>query len=251
MLIVRELIRRGANVNLSSTSGATPIQCAAESGHLEVVKELLAAGAIVTDAVLNKTIYYGQAVVLKYLLSLGHTLPQDAVMHAVDNKQANIIRTLAKAGANMNFGFPVHLAIRGDAHDCLLALCVGGADLNLRNHNNDLALTNAIRIGNHKMIKVLVDYKANLNIMTDDMSPLHHAIMLYGMYQFSPDDVEKRRASLLAMIEAGPNFKLVDDLGNTPAEDASRREIPDIVTLIKRAELKQRFLNGERKKGKK
>ena len=247
MAIVRELLRRGANVNGGCTTGATPIQCAAENGYLEIVKELIAAGAIVNDAVLNKAIYYGQVAVLKYFLSLGHPLPQDAVLTAVNNNQANIIRTLAKAGANMNFGFPVHLAVRSDAHDCLLALCVGGSDLNLRDDANDLALTYAILKGNHKDIKALADYKANLNLMTDDMSPLHYAIMLYGIFT---EEKEKRRECVLAMIDAAPDFKLVTLWGDTPAEDASRRQMPDIVTLIKRAELKQRMTNSQ-KKGKK
>ena len=246
MAIVRELLRRGANVNGRCTSGTTPIASAAENGHLQLVKELIAAGAMVNDAVLNKTICYGQVAVLKYFLSLGHSLPQDAVFTAVYYEQANIIRTLAKAGANMNFGFPVHLAASSDLHDCLLALCVGGADLNLRDDANDLALNKAIRVGNHKNIKTLVDYKANLNLMTHDMSPLHHAIMVYGMY---PEEKEKRRECLVAMINAAPDFKLVT-WGHTPAEDASSRQMPDIVTLIKRAELKQRMTNTQ-KKGKK
>jgi len=245
--IVRELLRRGANVNSCSESGTKPLGSAAEHGHLQIVKELIAGGAIVDDEVFKDTIEGGQVAVLKYFLSLGHPLPEDAVLTAVNNNQANIIRTLAKAGANMNFGFPVHMAVRSNAHDCLLALCIGGADLNLRDAGGDTALTYAILKGNHKDIKTLADYKANINLITDDMSPLHYAIMLYGIF---PEEKEKRRPCVLAMIDAGPDFKLVT-WGDTPAKDASNRKMPDIVTLIKRAELKQRSQSSKSKKAKK
>jgi ankyrin repeat protein len=244
--IVRELIRRGANVNALSKSGLTAIVYAAGNGHLDIVKELIAAGAIVDDEVFKEAIDGGQVVVLKYLMTLGQ-LPEDAVLTAVNNNQANIIRTLAKAGANMNFGFPVHNAIRPDAHDCLIALCAGGTDLNLVNNDNISPLTLAIQLGYHKAIKVLGEYKVNLNILEDDMSYLHHALMLYDVMD---EDKNERRACIVEIINAGPDFKLVDRWGNTAAEYAEDRGMPEIVTLIKRAELKQRFLNGK-VKGKK
>jgi hypothetical protein len=55
------------------------------------------------------------------------------------------------------------------------------------------------------------------------------------------EDKDETRACILEIINAGPNFKLVDAWGRTPAENAHIYGMPDIVSLIKRAELKQRF----------
>ena len=242
-LIVREFIRRGADLNLPSKSGETPIICASENGHLDIVKELVAGGAIVGELAFEAAIKGGQVAVLKYLISLGE-IPPNAVLTAVENDKGNIIRTLMKAGAEMN-GFPVHRAIRLDAHDSLIALCAGGANLNNLDDDNTSPLTLAIQLGKNTAIKVLSEYKVNLNIIQDDMSYLHHAIILYHAID---EDKNKRRACILEIIDAGPDFKLVNDWGNTPAEDANDKGMSDIVTLIKRAELKQRSLKAKSKR---
>ena len=77
------------------------------------------------------------------------------------------------------------------------------------------------------------------------MSYLHHAIILYHAID---EDKNKRRACILEIIEAGPDFKLVNHWGNTAAEDADAKGMSDIVTLIKRAELKQRALKAKSKR---
>jgi ankyrin repeat protein len=179
--------------------------------------------------------------VLKYLITVG-SIPTNSLVTAVHANKPNIIKTLIKAGADTEEGLPLHLAVRTGAHDCLIALCAGGANLNVLDQDNSTALTTAIQLGNPKAIKVLGEYKANLNIMEDDMSPLHHAIVL--QYVFNED---KRKECILEMINAGPNFKLVNFWGNTAAEDADAKGMSDIVTLIKRAELKQRPLKAKSK----
>ena len=246
-LIVRELIRRGADLNLPSKSGETPIICASENGHLDIVKELVAGGAIVSELVFEAAIKGGQVAVLKYLIGIGGIgeIPPNAVLTAVENNKGNIIKTLAKSGVNMNEGFPVHRAIRLDAHDSLIALCAGGANLNNLDDDNTSPLTLAIQLGKNTAIKVLGEYKVNLNIIQDDMSYLHHAIILYHAID---EDKNKRRACILEIIEAGPDFKLVNHWGNTAAEDADAKGMSDIVTLIKRAELKQRALKAKSKR---
>jgi ankyrin repeat protein len=238
--IVQELIRRGADVRFTNKGDRPAIEYAAEGGHLDVVKVLIASGAVVTDGVFAQIIKHGHVAMLKYILTIARP-PQDAVFDAVYHNQPHIIRLLAKAGANMNLQNPAHLAIEENYNECLRALCIHGANLNLLDEANDSPLRQAILEGNHEAIRILASYKANINEVTNDRpTPLiHYAI---DMYKSFPE--ENRKKTLLAMIDAGPDFKILDSYGNTPAEHAYR--IPDIVTLIKRAEMKQRFSEGRK-----
>jgi ankyrin repeat protein len=238
--IVQELIRRGADVSLLDKNGNSAIDKAATNGHLDVVKMLIASGAVVANEVFNDVIENGHIAILKYLLTI--TLPpQDAVFDAVYHNQPKAIRVLAKAGADMNHKNPVHWAIDENYNECLTALCINGANLNILDMANDSPLRQAILKGNHEAIRILVSYKANINELTNDRpTPLiHYAINMYNSF---PE--ENRKKCVLTMIDAGPDFKILDSYGNTPAEHAYA--IPDIVTLIKRAEMKQRFSEGNK-----
>ena len=238
--IVRELIRRGADVNLPSKGGRMAIEYAAGSGHMDVVKELFAAGAVINAEIFDDIIKGGYMPLLKYILTIAPPA-QDAVFDAVYHKQASMIRVLAKAGADMNFKFPMHMAIQEHNNKCLLALCVNCANLNILDESNDSPLREAINEGNYEAIKILVDHKADINDVMDSRPLIHWAIDMFRSY---PE--EKRKKCLLAMIEAAPNFKLLNQEGNTAAEHAEDRGMPEIVTLIKRAEMKQRFLKGKK-----
>ena len=240
--IVRELIRRGADVNFITNKGDSAIENAAHVGHLEVVKVLIAAGAVITDGVFTHVIKNGHIAILKYLLTMIRP-PQDAVFDAVCYNQPHTIRVLAKAGADMNFQNPVHWAIDENYNECLRALCINGANLNLLDEANDSPLRQAILEGNHEAIRILASYKADIN-------EVNNPLIQYAIDMFKSFPEEKRKKTLLAMINAGPDFKILDRHGNTAAEHALAKGIPDIVTLIKRAEMKQRF-SGKGLEGKK
>lgn len=77
----RELIAGGANVNVATKNGTTPLVHAAELGHLEIVKTLIANGADVNAR-----------------LKPGYT----ALMLAADNGHAEIVRLLIENGADVN-----------------------------------------------------------------------------------------------------------------------------------------------------
>ena len=54
----------------------------------------------------------------------------------------------------------------------------------------------------------------------------------------------QRKRCLLEIIKAGPNFKILDQNGDTPVAYASNHGMNEIVILIKRAELKQQVALG-------
>ena len=235
--IVRELIRRGADVRFMNKGGRAAIEYAAESGHIDVVKELLAAGAIMNPEIFCSVIKSGNIAMLKYLVRIARPA-EDSIWNAVHYKQPNMIRVLAKAGADMNFNYPTHWAIQEDDNKCLIELCKNGANLSLLDQANDSPIRQAILMGNHEAIRILASYKANINEVTGvrHIPLIHYAIDMYKSFPFGI-----RKECLFAIIEAGPNFKILDRHGNTAAEHAVKKGIPALVTLIKRAEMKQQF----------
>jgi len=236
--IVRELILRGADVNLPNKGGKMPITYAAENGHLEIVKKLFAAGAVITNDVFESTIRGRNIAVLKYLLTIAQP-PADSVFYATYYKQANMIRVLAKAGADMNHDFPVQWAVSEGYNDCLKSLCLGGANVNILDQAHDTPLRQAILSGNYEAISILAAHKADINDVSHSRPLIHYAISMYSSF---PADQRKR--CLLEIIKAGPDFKILDQNGDTPVEYASNHGMNDIVINIKRAELKQQVLSG-------
>lgn len=234
--IVKELIRRGAIVNLASNDCKTPITHAAQGGHLNIVKQLIAAGTTITNQAFEGAIRGGHIRVLKFLVTVVKP-PADSVFYATYYKKTNTIKVLAKGGANMNADFPVHLAISDWNNDCLAALCVNGANLNILDEENRTPLRHAIHMGNHEAISILVKYKADIN----NTPLIHYAIQMYNSFSG-----KERKRCLLEIIKAGPNFNLLDQEGNTPAEYAHNKGLLEFVSLIKIAELKQSFsLSGQ------
>jgi hypothetical protein len=236
--IVKELILRGADVNLPDKVGMMPITYAAENGHLDIVKKLFAAGAVITNDVFESAIRGRNIAVLKYLLTIAQP-PADSVFYATYYKQANMIKVLAKAGSDMNQDFPVQWAVSEGYNDCLKALCAGGASINILDQANDTPLRQAILTGNHEAIGILAAYKADINDVSHSRPLIHYAISMYSSF---PADQRKR--CLLEIIKAGPNFKILDQNGDTPAAYASNHGMNEIVILIKRAELKQQVALG-------
>lgn len=233
--IVKELIRRGADVNLPNNDGMTPIRSAVYHGHVNVMKELIAAGAVITGDAFIDAIKNGQPASLKYLLRQGYPIPPNAIYMAVYRKRPGLIRMLAKAGADMNVDFPIHNAITLKDMDCLLELCKNGSNVNLIDDRGYLPLKHAITLGQDKAVKILCDYKANLNAMTDGVPILHFQITMINSY---PEEKVQAMASLMTMLQACDNFNRLDEYGYTAADYADARGMSDIVILIKRAELK-------------
>ena len=121
--IVKELITAGANVNLATEGGLTPLHCAVNKDFHEVAKYLIKKGANVN------------AVTAKGSTSLHW---------ASYNKNYALCKLLIQAGAIVNAkamnGFtPLHWAAYTDAGDLVTLLIANGADLTLTDNNNQTA----------------------------------------------------------------------------------------------------------------
>jgi ankyrin repeat protein len=123
---VRQLVAAGANVNEATHYSLTPLANAAEFGHTEIVTLLLQAGAKVNAA------------------ADGYT----PLMRACVGGQSQTVRLLLEAGADSNLERhdgqrALHFAAkRGDAA-CVKLLLAHGADIDAVAYGKDTALTYA------------------------------------------------------------------------------------------------------------
>jgi ankyrin repeat protein len=176
---VKKLLKKGVSPNVrNQVSGVNPLGVAAERGHLEVVKLLLAAKARVMDATndglnsLHIAAQFGQHEVTKLLTSEEQmeferdtydlNLPggyngNTALMSAIARNSILTMRVLVEAGADINYlsdtshsGSALHIACRLGNVTALTELVVRpGVDVLLRNRLDETPMEVAVTSGTH------------------------------------------------------------------------------------------------------
>eukprot|EP00048_Salpingoeca_helianthica_P013164 m.196253 g.196253 ORF g.196253 m.196253 type:complete len:562 (+) comp15462_c3_seq9:132-1817(+) len=144
--VMRLLIDNGANVNAVNKSGRSVLSRAASSGNSEAVKLLLARGANADDGdALCLAAELGHEEILKTLLAGGcpHTAlskeGQSALHRAVVCGRLEVARVLVRAGA-LRVTTPLHEAARHGNIALLQLLVEGGADPAAKDPNGRTAL---------------------------------------------------------------------------------------------------------------
>lgn len=192
---VRELIKAKADVNYTeSTSrieGAyidefTPLMAAVVSGSLDVVKQLVTAGAWVNymNSLAVNAVWIaannGQLEIVRYLVAHGAYIDNRNIedvtplMAAAMNGHLDVVKHLVAAKAKLNF---VHNHQEGDTalmfalakgHTAIARLLIdSGADINIRNKLGVSSLMIAVAEGNEEIARKLLDKKADLTAKTD------------------------------------------------------------------------------------
>ncbi|KAK6523910.1 hypothetical protein TWF281_001875 [Arthrobotrys megalospora] len=187
--VVKFLIEKGANVNLSSGEYGVPLQAAAYGGHENIVRMLLKHGADVNaqggkfGSALIAACHQNHLAVARILLAHGANMD---IVCAKKGKALNIaagagntqlVQLLLKHGANVNdtcdgAGTALYAAAGAGAVDTVRMLLRAGADVNLRSGYNFTALHNAcardvddVGEDNHtEMVKLLLKSGADAKI---------------------------------------------------------------------------------------
>lgn len=169
--IVQALINAGAKATCDNC-GWTPIAIAACEGRTQMVK-LLADLQIETpdervDAIppLTAAAWGGETKTARHLIKGGADVNKvanhtTALNEAAWNGQAEMITLLCKAGANPDLCQPLAGAAIKKHLDCVQALIVGGADVNLHNENGNTPLFHATTSESADIAKCLLDNGAN------------------------------------------------------------------------------------------
>ena len=167
--MVRELLRAKANPDVQNCRGITPLVLAAYSNDVNVAVELLSAGADIERGIrtnpLQMAAFYGHVEMLRVLLS--HQADPNSVngdtsalMVAARHLHVEAVQILLESGADPNLQ-------TGSYGGTALFDAVGGLRVTpLKPEEEERAL---------KIVKLLVQYGANVNAKTAGHSPLERA----------------------------------------------------------------------------
>ena len=184
---VKLLLEAGADVNHGNQRQKTALMFGADSGREDIVSSLIKAGADVNfaDSYGNTPLMYASSAEesiksVELLLEAGADVNHSneegdtALMSAVGSRQNDVVTLLIKAGANMNAA----------------------------NEMGSTAVYNfAISAGEWECAEILAEAGADLNVMSDDKTPLMWAVE------------EDRETSAEALIKAGADVNKVNHDG--------------------------------------
>ncbi len=238
--IAKVLVDAGANVNLKTTAGFSPLYVAVVQKHQPVVEYLLTKGVSINEK-------YG---------SNGFT----ALYASCSIGSLNIAKVLVDAGANVNLkiteGFsPLYVAVLQKHQPVVEYLLTKGASVNEYNGSNGLtALYEACINGSLDIAKVLVDAGADINKRNKQgRTPLIGAVSgkkvrvveylltkgvnINGQGTFGESALfiacEDGRLDLVKqLVEAGANINLKTYDGKTPLDAARRPGRYDVVAYL-------------------
>jgi ankyrin repeat protein len=208
---VRRLLAQHARADATNRYGVTPLTLAVEEGNLEIVDALIAAGADVNHALpegetaLMTAARTGNVAVLDALIRKDARLEardgfygETALIWATADDHAEAVRTLLKAGADVNgrssaaqfakrnAGLtrlslgqwtPLMYAARDGAMNAARVLLEHGADVNATDPDGATALVLAIINYHYDFAALLMDFKADPNLAdTTGMAALYAAV---------------------------------------------------------------------------
>ncbi|KAL5505205.1 hypothetical protein EMCRGX_G006605 [Ephydatia muelleri] len=184
MEFVKELLDKGAEVNIQDKDGWTALMRASKAGQLECVKVLLDKGAEVNmqswwrETALMMASKEGHMECVKVLLDQGADVNiQDkdgwtALMRASKAGQLECVKVLLDKGAevNMQSGWretALMMASKEGHMECVKVLLDQGADVNIQDKEGSTALMRASNAGHMECFKILLDKGADVNIQND------------------------------------------------------------------------------------
>jgi len=234
------LLCRKAVINLKNEAGETPLTLAIKQGHTEIIALVMqrAKAALKNDldetplwlAIENGDLFIAQKLIDKGArvnhLSKGET----PVFQALRTRQLDMLALLIKNDAdpsrtNIDQEIPLFWAVRDKQYDMARILLNRSQqpyeDANWKNQIGQPLLTRAVEQNQYDMVKLLIEYGAQVNT-TDhlDNTPLHTAAKL----GYSP------LADLL--ISSGADPASLNMLGETARDIAAHEGHQDVLNLF-------------------
>ncbi|KAF5613591.1 ankyrin repeat domain protein [Fusarium subglutinans] len=206
---LKMVLRRGANVNELDSENRTPLTYAIWNGHLSVVHRLVEAGAWVDVPDV-----------------LGGTPTSYAVTSGNSGIKALLVRGNVPRDPNHKEGGKLLLSAAKYGHINVVRVLVEAKEtnINLKDGEGWTPLMWAINYRHNRIIKLLLEHKAEVNIRDRaGMTPLHFATR-YGQFEVAKLILQTGRADV----------NMPDLTGLTPLHQTARWKQDDIAQLILR-----------------
>lgn len=250
--IVQVLVTAGANPNCTDQFSATPLHYAADFGCANCLRILVDAGAKVNGVPpksnIKPPIWYaverGHVEVVTLLLRLGaHFLNQitaikETLLHvAVKSGSVPICQSLLGAGANPNESFSTLLMASSRSPDLLGCLRKAGANINMRDTNQETLLHKYVTYGDVPMVCYILALGGDPNLSdASGRTPLHTAL-LYG-------DLEAAATMTRVLIKKGADMNAQNSRWETPLHLAVLSGRADAVHILCQAGADQNIEDG-------
>lgn len=235
--IVELLIKYKARVNDLDAHGWSPLHYAVFNGHIEVVKILLDDKANIEAKTLKGVQASG--------FVQGDFSSSTPLELAIANKQSNTAVYLIEKGADINieagtFNYPLlHDTVAYRLPEVAKLLIKKGYDINRRANDTTTALHLAAYEGRIKMLKLLIELGADLNIQINEDSllsygkgftPLHSALRNDTGWGGPPNKYQVEAAKVL--IQSGCDVNIKSSHDETALHFACMSQNIDVVKLL-------------------
>ena len=221
------LLKHGVNINKVANHGLTPLHIAACRGSSEVVKVILSYDPdleVTTsfgESALTYAAQYGETEVIRLLLEAGANIDHQtnskkfALQYAVEKNMESMLRILMEYNPEVNltgnFGQTALHCLNSDSSLTIIKILVnGGADLSIRDVDQDTPICNAVWSSKLEVLKYLAK-KAKLDIVGGPRGgPLHIACF------------RSQLCRVKVLVDAGADVNLLDPSCGTPLQSACR-----------------------------
>ena len=235
---VRQLIQDGLDVNttIGDRLETTPLICAAGRGHVQVVGEIIRAGARVNakdkdkQTALHLASSCGHSSVVTTLIEAGANLNEHdlagmtPLMEAANRGHVQVVGELIRAGAEVNAKDNIkqtalHLASSCGHSSVVTTLIEAGANLNEHDLAGMTPLMRAADSGRHQVVGELIRGGANVSVVSSPKWWWSGAAGSTALH-FAAKNKEIQCGVLL--VEAGADMRTRDKDSKSPLDLASR-----------------------------
>jgi len=182
IVIIDNLIKRGADINFVDNDGNTPLICAIQIGSLPIIELLIENGANVNYIIENKhksvltyAIELGELEIVKHLVKCGADVNfknkngVSILIEAIDNLKWEIFKFLVNFNANNCMSGDIYekeiieKVIENNKLDVLKFLLINNLNINTKDKDGNTPLAYAIKAKNSDIVKYLIENGANIH----------------------------------------------------------------------------------------
>ncbi|XP_059153902.1 mucin-12-like [Physella acuta] len=203
--VCKLLLASGCEMDKQDVMGLTPVIRATSQGALDALLVLLEAGALV-----NRQDEHGNAAI------------HEACWHGFSKAAELLVKHNCDVFLTNKAGFTaLHLAAQNGHNESSRVLLYAGCNADLKNNYGDTALHTAARYGHAGVARILISARCKLSEQNKNGdTALHISAAL------------KRRKIAKILVESGIDISLLNKQNETALDVAQRKEHPEIILII-------------------